>query len=425
MILVALAWLPLLPLGPEQARYAPPLVFALLMASSLVVFQALVWGLASFPKTRVALLTVAMIVLVVLAAFVFAGELATEPGWKMFCRGLMASCAVLWACAFVVAWFGVTLERRGQWSSFWRTSRLSSWTHVEYPRLAFRAPLQAQFWIEWRRNGRTPLVIWSLLVWLALATDLLSRLGVPGFQWLRGESGVGVPAGLIGAIWAAVTGLNLGRDAASKRLAMSTFTAVRPVGTGTLFLAKLLVGASVWVGAALILGASWFLCGLAGGYLEDLPDEQSLILISLAFGLQLFVGILPLCLTGRIPGFPWSLLPLLVIYGLAGNVFAWFAEHDQYWFILLALILALAFLKVVAACWGFAKSIGQGLVSRRFVLCYMAVALLVMCLAVQSEVSEQSRVGDNIPLLILLTFVAVPVARIAFSPLALAVNRHR
>jgi hypothetical protein len=284
--------------------------------------------------------------------------------------------------------------------------------------IAFFSPLQAQFWLEWRRNGRVALAVWVVLVWVVLGLDIVFRFYQN--QWSRND--VLLPLGVAAAVWVGITGLNIARDGASKKLALSPFSAVRPVKTGMLLLAKLMAGAVLWVAAAAILAASYFLCEAATGGLEDLADFSGMAIIALAISLHVLVGILPLCVSGRLPGFPWSLLPLLVAYGGILNALVWFVAHPQYEEILFGALVGLLILKMGVAFWAFRRAITQKLSSPRFVFCYGVVWIV----AAGFLTSRAFDAIDRGPLLLVpAAALALPLARIGLAQLALEVNRHR
>jgi hypothetical protein len=440
VIVLSLAWWRLVfgPLLASADSVLSGLYLAALLASGLALFQMLVWGLPSFPKTRVFLVTVLVLGLVALAAippWMQRARSSSWPGtWVELEPMLLAAFAVAWVTGLAGGWLGVRLERRGAWAGWQRSARLANFLRAWAPRaLDFGSPLHAQFWFEWRRNCRVPLLVWTLVVWFVLGATWMKG-GLRGqflFSDVSDALGLLTTLGLLGSM--AVIGLILARDPSSRRLTLSSFTATRPVRTGDLLAAKLLAGILTWFLAVAILAVSATVAITSTGKRVGVPDTLTLLILAV-LSLNVFVGILPLSLSGRIPGLPWSLLPLLLLYGGLGEVVNWAARHQ-----LMAPLATLLMLAVVLKLWlasiGFRRAIGLRLVSFGFVGAYAAfwlmstLFLLVIVAPVGIGRSLASSPGSLQPLrftIILSTAVlAIPLARIAFSPLALARNRHR
>jgi hypothetical protein len=227
-------------------------------------------------------------------------------------------------------------------------------------------------------------------------------------------------------VWFGLTGLNLSRDAGSHRLALSAWSASRPVTTGALLWPKLLTGGALWLGAVLvILLGSAAVRGLTGR-LQWPPAAIPLFLA--ASSLNLLVGILPLCLSGRIPGFPWSLAPLVLLYGLAATAWGWVGDHPQFHAAVFVLLVALVALKLMVTYGAFHRSLVLELVSPRFVAGCVGgwlVAAGGLTLAVVLLMLDAGKWDLSSLLALPIAVLIVPLARIALSPLALALNRHR
>ncbi|MBI2927616.1 MAG: hypothetical protein HYY24_18115 [Verrucomicrobia bacterium] len=416
-----------LPPRLPAAVKVPDLYFAALLPAGLVVFQALVWGLASFPKTRICVITALILGLIPLAALPFVTP-TEETTFRNVIQPLLPGVfAAVWLAGFAAAWLGVRQERRGGWGGARDVGALAVLTRELRPRpLEFGSALHAQFWIEWRRNARLPLGLWTLMVVVVLAVDVC-RVADP--QRFGTFADIALSCGILAApFWVLLTGLNLARDAGSKRLALSSFTATRPVQTGVLLSAKLLAGGVIWTLGLAILGLAFLASVAARGGLEefphlDVPELAVMVTVSLHF----LVGILPLCLTGRIAGFPWSLLPLLIIYGAVLNASSWLQRHTDYFSVMFFLLLLLVLAKLGVAFWGFRRAIGLRCISPRLVAVYVALWLVATAVLVEFAVVAAARAswGNDALFLLPAAVVAVPLARIAVSPLALAMNRHR
>jgi hypothetical protein len=286
----------------------------------------------------------------------------------------------------------------------------------------FGAALRAQFWIEWRRNARLPLYLWVSTTAVLVGLALLARSGMPQPTF---TGGILDAFALLVPPWIAIAGLNLARDGGTRQLALSPFSASRPVPTESLLKAKLLAGGALWLCAAAVAALAALILH-AAEVLPRWPDALVTLMI-LALSLHLFTGILPLCLSGRIPGFPWSLAPMILVYGVALNAFLWFDQHSEAGSILFGVLVTLVVAKVVMSYWGFRRSLGLKLVSPRFVAGYTGFWLagtgVLAVVAWRYAYSVSWEVGS--PSLIPGALLVVPLARIAVSPLALALNRHR
>lgn len=427
-VALSVAWFGFVLPGLAYGTPLPVVYFASLSASGLAVFQALVWGLASFPKTRAISVTFSMLVLLILAPLPFSDHGARAERWQTLNALFVPVFAGVWVCAVTAAWFSVNLERRGRWTGWTRPllpAVIRSWIEARPP--SFASAWQAQFWAEWRRNGRAALLVWTFLVPVLLSADLLFR--ERQLFWTSEEASEGLLplAFTLGIGWLVVTGLNLARDPASGRLPLSSFTAVRPVSAGTLFQAKLALGAVLWLGAIPILAAFYYVFASAGGYLGGaLSEVRNVWKVLLPISLHVFVGILPFCLWGRMPGFPWSLLPMLLVYGLLVNGLRWFSGHSHYQELLFVSLVLLVIAKLIAAAWSFSTAIHRGLSSIQFALGYTAAWLAAtgVLLWIVYGALDQS---DSFAALKLIpgAVLIVPLARVAFSPLALESNRHR
>lgn len=427
-------WL-VLPEVLPPAVTVPDVYLSTLLLAGLAAFQAVVWGLPSFPKTRVCFLSVLVLGLICLAALPFIARLdvVADGEWKLSPLEIktVPVFALVWVFSRWAAHAGVHAERHGGWFDPSRRFEVLDQLRGLMPRtfIQFVSAFHAQFWIEWRRNGRLAVTLWALLVAISVVVQIVVRIQMAseeGSQNFKQYSEALPPIMIIAAIaWAAISGLNLARDGSSKRLALSSFTATRPVETGSLLAAKLLAGILIWVFGVAILGVGFLAAVLAGGIPNNWPGFGSTAYV-LAISLNIFIGILPLCLSGKIPGFPWSLLPLLLVYGLIMNIMIWFERHQAYHDWIFILIAWAVFIKLVIAFCGFWIGIKEKIISSSFVaisvLAWLVVTATLVAVALGALIVD--RAPDAGWLIPCAAFI-VPIARIAISPLALAKNRHR
>jgi len=224
-------------------------------------------------------------------------------------------------------------------------------------------------------------------------------------------------------------------DPATARYAMSPFIAVRPVSTADMFRVKFQVAIGVFMRILpllVVLFILWMIASktsLATLYHWRSQEEGFAwppffrAAEVLAFGVlvpySLLLGAMQVWMTGRTPGFPWSFVLLLIAVMVAQTARSWFLQPLSAFTFGLALLL-----KIGLAYYGFRESHRRALMSGRFIAGYVAVWLLVSgLLLVLSELSNQVDPMNHFPCWLLI--LILPLGRIAWSPLALAWNRHR
>ncbi|MDA1274215.1 MAG: hypothetical protein O2960_09210 [Verrucomicrobia bacterium] len=316
---------------------------------------------------------------------------ARDPSseWNVVQMFLSGGFVCAWAAGIAAAFVGVGWERRGTWVG--RRSLSEFMGSIDDPisrRFHFGSPFRAQVWIEWRRNFRMPLLVWTLTIWISYSVVLTgTHFGLRIYVWDM------IPVLATGFLFAgiAIIGLNTPRDAGSLRLSLSSFTATRPIDTETLVTAKLVAGAAAWGLAVSVLvisfGAALKMLGefdqissldeaimSQPGFLDQIPNLKEWIVV-LAISLHLFVGILPLSASGKTPGFPWSIMPLILFYGGMMTLFEW-AERDSSWhWDLCILLVGYVTLKLGVAFWAFRRSLERRLITQRFVTIYLVIWL--------------------------------------------------
>jgi hypothetical protein len=238
------------------------------------------------------------------------------------------------------------------------------------------------------------------------------------------------------AILSCLGGTKLANDVASGQYGLSSFIGTRPLPTVDLVSAKLKVAAlltlSMWLVTLGCLGA-W---AVATGdppnalrpWLELYRDHPAYFIVAttnLAAAWSLLVGGLPLWLTGRMPGFPWSLLVWLVAVIALGTAVLWFYKRpDLQDFAQILLSLAVT-VKILLAFWGFRRACRLSLLplsqlTRWLAFWSLATLLFAIVLVLACRTS-----GLPTPFVLLSAILFVPLARLPLSILALNWNRHR
>ena len=274
--------------------------------------------------------------------------------------------------SYFTALSGVQAERCGGWREWGAGHRLIRRFRQLRPRSpTFASPSAGQMWFEWRRNGLVPLACFIALQLLILVSMVRPILA----EGLSPPMGVvfGLDIFFVLPLWAVLGGLTIARDGASMRLPLSSFTAIRPVSSGELVIAKLKIGIILSIGASIPI-VLYFFASLAGdpGWKNMERASHNLVLLLFPVGIvvmtwHLMIGGLPVWLTGRAPGFPWSLLVLLAGYFCIGRIGSWFYSHPESWEVLSWLLVICFILKLSVSAWAFRAGIRRGLVSPRFV----------------------------------------------------------
>lgn len=238
------------------------------LATGLVFFQAVVWGLASFPWLRVGAL--------VAGAFGFFAlnvvGLSDSPAARSETGRALVVLAFL-PLAYLGALFGVHAERRGGWLGAWWLAAGLRALHRLWPRRAAPFPSQAaaQRWFDWRRRGwffsaalcsSIASVVISLPVGALLETTprlpLMTTTSLCLFPFLM----------------AGILGLGLAKSEQwSKDVILHPFHGLRPVTDEFLVLAK-------FATAARMTALGWLLAPALTGALALSPHWRSVWRVS-------------------------------------------------------------------------------------------------------------------------------------------------
>ena len=414
---LAWAFLFLLPLGPHY----PLGLFTIYWIAAVVTFQAIVWGLADYPKSFVVVLALAMTLFVRLAAAVTGNNDTLQM--HVFLLTILS-------VAYLTARVGIQQQRCGRWripgrAQAWAEKMTATCFRRKRP---FATAAQAQLWMEWRRNAVTPsigLVAGWVLVcagFVRLATRY--DLGAFASAWFY-------VFGALLTVWAVIGGLLLSRDASSRSLSLSSFLATRPVTSGELAFAKIKLAVRMT-----LLGWLFFAAGLAlwfasSGWHPDLPLVQhdrvlspTMGFVALALAWHL-VGALPLWLAGRIESPAWAGLLLLGSYIALGNLVQFLDKHFDLLVVLPWLFAFALAAKVLLAIWFFGEANRRRLLTARATVQYFLLWLLgtICFVAIASALCRKTVFPQ--PLVALGAALLLPLARVGLAPLALARARHR
>jgi hypothetical protein len=419
-------------LNHDMPRWWP----ALFMAAALAWIQALLWSPIALPGLRV-LLLLALIPLLVASAVVGVEQRLSEGALVALFAGLAA---VGWTLAFV----GVHKARRGDVAD-WEAllvplRRFGAWLSQRWSR--FSSASRAQQWYEWRMNGgtlpfMTALLLPMLLVPLVfpqndvipITTTLLGLLATPVLiASMSGWPGHGR------ARWV------------KDPFALSPFLATLPTTTADLVAAKLRMAAwgslFSWGLIAVVAPAAIVASGHANEVVELVEratqryGSAQVIVGSLACALLLFVATWRRKIDGlfvTMTGSQWIVTPLAIfsvfgtfaLVGFGAWIYQHPATHATAWTVIPWLLAAIAVVRAALAAWALRALLHRGLLLRTTAVRWLAAWLLLatalfapLAWATPCELLPTGCVA-------LVVLYALPMARLAAMPLALASNRHR
>ena len=413
-----------------------PMVWPGLLAASLLAWlQALTWMPYPLAGMRV-IVTIGC--LTMLDAVVFTALENRVPEHVMLL--ILAPNIPL---AYVAARIAVARGRRGDVPD-WRglPSRLARIAGLPSRRGdQFSSAARAHVWFEWRRHGRSLPAMVALL--LPFELGLLFLIGeTPALVFYTLAAVLVTPAFMAGFVAATVSRPNAqGRDA----YGLSPFLATRPLSTAALIAAPLKTTvASTLVAWALVVAAipiGLWLSDTTPTVIERArrfsdavgPPRATVVAALTLVGLiawtwkrlvqSLFIG-----LTGRewlIKGNVFFTLALLCV---AGPVIYWIGNRavlGALWDRAVEILAVLVILKMAAAFWVAIRLSERRLVSDRVLLigaaCWCGAVFALWALLVW--LVDSPLIPRYLPGLV--AILAIPLARLAAAPLALAWNRHR
>ena len=346
-----------------------------------------------------------------------------------------ASLVTLFAGAMLLGWLaaylGVRRARCGAVPNWdWMLRPLALWPPQR--RTPFISAGRAQVWFEWWQSGKTfPITILAVL---------------PMFLWpLLLETNVsGWPAVI--AHWTLLAPVFFGGFALfERRSGMMPFMAALPRSTTQLVGAKIkaatLSTLAAWMVVAVALPLAIVLTGNLDAiveWLQKAQDEEPRVQFTVAIvaGAVLLVvwtwkrkvDRLFAALTGR----RWIEVTLgcVCIPGYLGPFMFTLAALDSLWLpmqteraVLLWLIAVVFLGRLLATAWALRQSLRQGLLTGRTVA-YWVAGWLLLASGLIAALVWAIPMEPAVPVAIAVLF-AMPMARLAASPLALAWNRHR
>jgi len=386
----------------------------------MVLAQGIVWALAGWPITRL------LVLVGVLFSFLF------SPTWG----GVFGSPWVLPTLFFlgaVLARVSLQKMRHGQWQGWtwkWAIPGIFAWTKMRGP-ARFSSPAQAQLWFEWRRFARPLCILVTALVAVPVVTHLLLRVALGGAP-LQTDTLFAFTVVLV-VIPPVIHFLS----SMSPDRTHQPFLMVRPMTDGVMTMTVLkaaAIGTTVsWVAVIAMLATM----PLLGDFrtvernVSVLPECRGAIIIGLIFGSWRMFAVNH-CFTRSgirsLAGVP--VLMFLALYAVA--IMLSVALHSDYWVVILqrfvpfvpGLLAGLVAVKLLLAYLGFRVCLKRRLLAPSELAGYLAV-WVVLVAALLAVVFILPRPPKELILPLSLGVVLiVPLARIAFSPIALAHSRH-
>jgi len=402
----------------------------LVWVTLLVVSQAVLWGLDAFPVARALIMTAVGWGLAFLAGPGLENHPLLERNQPM----------VLWVLLSVgcgAAYTGLGKIRQGAWQGW-----IWNWQSVFPAGVAshrtsgvFRSPARAQFWFEWRRQGRKLLfcvcALGGLPVLSLVIFKVIARLGP-----LSPHTTFGLGLYLL----AVPLFIHFFQGVAPER-DLPPFQATRPLSDGEIVRARLeaaaLSTALSWAATLLLLAVVPFLGDVPSAIdqvpwlsrnLSSIQPMLPVILVALIFltwrfiAADLWFGLCGQKQVAAVPGV--KIYALLALYALLSYLMT-DAGFERTLFQILPFALAgLLVCKLILARWAFRVSLQRQLLTRAALLQYLCFWSIFAVAFVVPAVLRFHR-ERWITSLVLGILLLLPLARIAFSPIALSLSRHR
>ena len=414
-----------------------PLIWpALLAAAFLAWMQALAWMPYGLPGLRliVAVLWLVSLDAVIMLALHFK---ASEPL-------MVAFLAPQLPLAYLAARHAVARARRGDvpdWRGMFRRGQIAGVPPNR--RNSFASPARAQAWLEWRQHG------WSLPVWVGILLPFelgllfLANTNSPSLVYYTLLVVLLTPP-----VIAAFVATTVSKSDPDLRDAygMTPFIATRPLTSAALVAAKLTM--TIWttlaawllvlvaIPLALTLSGTWpAVTEPASRGIDAIGTPRATVIALLLFSAlmastwkQLVQGMY-IGLTGRAWLIKANAALLLSILIVIGPLADWIVKNKNVlavlWDALPWILAGLMCLKLSAAAWVAIRLNHSRLLSDRALVTGTA-AWLVVVLALYVLLVwlvDTPLIGHHF--LLLIAILAIPLARVSATPLALAWNRHR
>ena len=396
----------------------------------LTLSQAISWGLDAFPVGRVLVGTAVFWGL----GFLIGPELHSYPWLE---RNQSALLSVLWATGCAVAYTALSKMRHGEWRRFawkWRLAPAMA-TIPRRPPAAFSSPARAQFWFEWRRQSRKVFFCAGVLAWVPVILHVVYyAVARPGPLSPDSTIGLGLYLLVVPLFIHFFQGVSPERE-------LPSFTTTRPLTSGEMVMARLKAAAvSTLLSWAVTLPslAVLPLLGDVPGAIDQTPF--------LARNLPLILQLLPIILLAAMV-LTWRFVAADLWFGLCGKsrlaavpavktygvlalfgLLSWLLDNSRFERRLLQilpfLLGSLVLIKFALAQWAFRVSIRRELLSRasmwRYLLAWSVMAVALVLPTTMVFYRESWIVSATLGIIL-----ALPLARIAFSPIALSLGRHR
>jgi hypothetical protein len=385
----------------------------------MALAQGIVWALAAWPITR--------LVVLIAVLFCFVGSVAR--------RDIFESPIVLptlFLAGAVLARVGLQKMRHGQWQGWtwkWPLPAMLARAELRGPK-RFASRAQAQLWFEWRRFARNLCFFVAALAIIPVLIHLLARVAA-GYGPLENNTL------LVFTLYLAAMPLFIHFCfAASPGRTDQSFLMIRPLTEGDMATAVLKAAAVStafsWVAVFAALGVM----PLLGNFraversVSVVPECRATIVVGLIF-LTWRVVAVNLCFARS--GNRWLAgAPVLALLALWAGVILFFLDQNGVlsdWFrrvvpFVPSLLACLVAVKLLLAFLAFRVSLKRGLLTPSVLTGYLAIWILLVAALLTLELILPRPPGEWLLPLSLGIVLLVPLARIAFCPIALARSRH-
>ena len=412
-----------------------PLVWPAIMAAVVLAWtQAFTWMPYGLRGIRVLFATAVLIALDTLVI--------TAINLKLSEAVLIAFLAPQLPIAYLLACYALSRARRGVVPD-WTISRSAARSGVDQKQPPFSSAARAQLWFEWRRHGRSLPLLVAIVLPFELLLYFIGGHGSKGFVWFVTIAILCTP--IIMAAFAATT-ISKANPFAREAYGVSPFLATRPLTSAQLIAAKLRMAwwstAAAWAVMAIIapFGIAWsgadaVLIDWVQRMTHTVGLPRAIVLLALIFGsLVMFTWImlvqsLYLGLTGKTWIIKASGFIVFAAFSLMGPAFQWFINNQsaerwlwENWPILVGALVAM---KMAAGFWVATRLHRAALITDQRLLLLTTAWLATVAVLYGAMVWWIDTPFFPRYAFAMIATLAVPFARLAAAPLAIAANRHR